>query len=85
MLSEAISFTGAQVGIVTDGSFTKAKIREVKDELRRHMHAPIDEQGRWLNSVLRGHYAYYGISGNSRRLRWFAHQVERIWKILDCL
>lgn len=29
---------------------------------------------------MRGHYAYYGITGNGRRLRWYAHQVERIWQ-----
>ena len=28
----------------------------------------------------RGHYAYYGISGNYRRLRWYAHEVVRVWK-----
>ena len=30
--------------------------------------------------MMRGHFAYYGISGNSRRLRWYARQVERIWR-----
>jgi hypothetical protein len=27
--------------------------------------------------VMRGHFAYYGVGGNSRRLRWFANQVVR--------
>ncbi len=26
------------------------------------------------------HYGYYGITGNGRRIRWYLHQVERIWK-----
>jgi hypothetical protein len=30
--------------------------------------------------MIRGHYAYYGISGNIKRLRWYAYQVVRIWK-----
>ncbi len=30
--------------------------------------------------MMRGHFAYYGVAGNSRRLRWFAHQVARIWR-----
>ena len=30
--------------------------------------------------MMRGHYAYYGISGNIKRLRWYAYQVVRIWK-----
>jgi group II intron reverse transcriptase/maturase len=33
-----------------------------------------------LSRMVRGHYAYYAISGNSRRIRWYLHQVERIWK-----
>jgi hypothetical protein len=28
--------------------------------------------------MMRGHYAYYGIGGNGRRLRWFARQVVRV-------
>ena len=30
--------------------------------------------------MMRGHYAYYGITGNSRRLSWYAYQVARIWQ-----
>ena len=31
-------------------------------------------------AMIRGHYAYYGITGNVRRIRWYGHQVVRIWK-----
>jgi hypothetical protein len=30
--------------------------------------------------MMRGHFAYYGIGGNGRRLSWFAYQVTRIWQ-----
>ena len=30
--------------------------------------------------MMRGHYAYYGISGNFRRISWYAYQVVRIWQ-----
>jgi RNA-directed DNA polymerase len=30
--------------------------------------------------MMRGHYAYYGITGNLRRIRWYADQVARIWQ-----
>jgi RNA-directed DNA polymerase len=30
--------------------------------------------------MMRGHYAYYGISGNSRRVGWYADTVPRIWQ-----
>ena len=33
-------------------------------ELKRRRHHPIPEQGRWLASVLRGHFAYYAVPGN---------------------
>lgn len=46
---------------------------------KRNRHRPIPWQHERLCRSMRGHFAYYGITGNSRRLRWFAHQVERIW------
>lgn len=46
---------------------------------KRNRHQPIPWQHERLCRSMRGHYAYYGITGNSQRLRWFAHQVERIW------
>ena len=30
--------------------------------------------------MMRGHFAYYGVGGNLRRLERYAHQVERIWQ-----
>src|SRR5271168_2785898 len=38
------------------------------------------DQQAHLIAMMRGHYAYYGITGNFRRLRWYADQVERIWQ-----
>jgi RNA-directed DNA polymerase len=55
-------------------------LASVSEWCRTHLHLAIDEQHLHLGRVLRGHFAYYGISGNSRRLRWYACQVERIWK-----
>ena len=43
----------------------RAKLAEVKDQLRRRAHQPIPEQGRWLASVVRGHMAYYAVPGNT--------------------
>src|SRR4029078_3519214 len=37
----------------------RAKLREIKEELRRQMHQPIPEQGRWLAQVMRGYFAYH--------------------------
>ena len=42
---------------ITSKKRMRAKLREVKTELRRRRHLPIPEQGRWLASVVRGHLA----------------------------
>lgn len=47
---------------------------------RDHRHLPIREQHRKLNMKLRGHDAYYGITGNYRRLHALRRQLERIWR-----
>jgi len=52
----------------------------VTDWCRRNRHRRIPEQHAHLTAMARGHYAYYGITGNSRRLKWFAHQLVRIWQ-----
>jgi RNA-directed DNA polymerase len=51
----------------------------ITDWCRRNRHLSTAKQHEKLTLKMRGHYAYYGITGNGRRLRWFAHQVGRIW------
>ena len=43
-------------------------------------HLSIRDQHRHLTATMRGHYAYFGITGNFRRLRWYANKVARIWR-----
>ena len=43
------------------------------------MHDPIPEQGRYLCSVLGGHYRYYGVPTNSDRLSTFRYHVVALW------
>ena len=50
---------------ITIAKRMRAKLAEIKIELKRRWHHPIPEQGQWLASVLRGHYAYYAVPGNS--------------------
>jgi group II intron reverse transcriptase/maturase len=57
----------------------QAKLREVKENLRRHLHAPVPEQGRYLGAVVRGHIRYYGVPGNGRALGAFRWAVGRLW------
>ncbi len=64
---------------ITDSKRMRAKLRALKSEIKRRRHLPIPEQGRWLASVLRGHYNYYGVPDNSEALRAFRHQILRHW------
>jgi RNA-directed DNA polymerase len=57
----------------------QAKLREIKDELRRRRHHSIPDQGRWLGSVVRGHMAYYAVPGNADAMIAFHDQVTRHW------
>src|SRR6266540_2654326 len=57
----------------------QAKLRAVKAELRRRLHAPIPAVGRWLCSVVEGHLQYYGVPMNGPALYTFCFQVGRLW------
>jgi RNA-directed DNA polymerase len=61
----------------------RANLAEVKDQLQKRRHHPIPEQGRWLGSVVRGHFAYYAVPGNSDALEAFRAGV--IWQWFNTL
>ena len=65
--------------ITAKGRFARA-VAAVSDWCRKHRHWSLREQHRHLSAMMRGHFAYYGVGGNTRRLRWFANQVGRIWR-----
>ena len=49
----------------------KAKLQEVKWELRRRMHQPIPEQGKWLRQVVTGFFGYHAVPTNFVALEAF--------------
>ena len=57
----------------------KAKIRAIKDELRRRMHDPLAEQGKWLGSVVRGFFAYHAVPNNFPAISAFRYHVVVAW------
>jgi len=77
-------------GLSRDGKFqlqrktrrdrVRAKLRDIKEELRRRMHHPIPEQGKWLRQVVTGHFNYYAVPTNSRALSAFRHCVTDHWR-----
>nr|WP_210311706.1 group II intron reverse transcriptase/maturase [Brucella endophytica] len=58
----------------------RAKLKDIKVELRRRMHWPIPEQGKWLRQVVTGHFAYYAVPTNSRAPSAFRHHVTDLWR-----
>jgi RNA-directed DNA polymerase len=58
----------------------RAKLQEIKEELRRRMHQPIPIQGSWLKQVVTGHFAYYAVPTNARALSAFRHYVTDLWR-----
>src|SRR4051812_36965778 len=55
------------------------KLKALRQEAWRHMHAPLAEQHRWLSSVLRGHYGYYGMPPNYPALSASPQEARRLW------
>jgi hypothetical protein len=58
----------------------QAKLKEVKEQLRRRRHQPIPEQGKWLRQVVTGHFVYYAVPTNSRALSAFRQHVTDLWR-----
>jgi group II intron reverse transcriptase/maturase len=65
---------------VTQKKRMRAKLREVKASLMQRRHLPIPDQGRWLRSVLQGHFNYYAVPDNGAALRTVRYQAIRHWR-----
>jgi len=59
--------------------FTRA-IKRIGDWCRRNRHQLIAEQHRVLGQKLRGHCAYYGITGNGLWLQKFKVELQKRWQ-----
>jgi hypothetical protein len=59
--------------------FGRARKR-IQEWGRGHRHATVAWQHQQLVVKLRGHYGYYGITGNLRALRAFRREVIRVWQ-----
>ncbi len=57
----------------------KAKLAILRQQIRERRHEPPRMQHAWLSSVLRGHYAYYGVPRNFAALTSFYRHVRRSW------
>jgi RNA-directed DNA polymerase len=55
-------------------------LRKVTEWCKAHRHMLVAKQAETLGRKLRGHYEYFGITGNSQALSSFAYQVKRTWR-----
>jgi RNA-directed DNA polymerase len=55
-------------------------VKAITEWCRRNRHQPLPEQHASLSQKLRGHYGYYGITGNSRALATLRYVVTGIWR-----
>ena len=58
--------------------FSRA-VKKVADWCRSHLHDPVAAQCHTLGQKLRGHFAYYGITGNMQALQCFRQAVLGLW------
>jgi len=58
----------------------RAKLKLVQEEMRRRMHQPIPDQGKWLYYVVSGYFNYHAVPTNSRALVLFRTEIARRWR-----
>jgi group II intron reverse transcriptase/maturase len=58
----------------------RAKLQAIKQELRRRMHQPIPQQGRWLKQVVTGYFNYHAVPTNGPTLTAFLFHVTNLWR-----
>ena len=63
----------------TDRCGLRGSLKELGIQARRRMHTPVVLPYQWLCSVLRGHYAYFGLPSTWDRLGAFYQETRRIW------
>jgi group II intron reverse transcriptase/maturase len=58
----------------------RAKLRAVKEQMRRRMHRSIPEQGSWLRQVVRGYFNYHAVPTNFDALKVFRDEITKRWR-----
>jgi RNA-directed DNA polymerase len=58
----------------------RAKLKAIKQEMRKRMHQPIPVQGKWLGQVVKGYFNFHAVPTNSRALGVFRHRITLLWR-----
>ena len=71
---------GFMVKLKTQRTRMIRKLKELRIQMKKRRHESVVAQSRWLAAVLRGHYAYFGITGNAAGIAKFYLAVVRWWR-----
>src|SRR3974390_1456105 len=69
-----------QIKRKTRANRMRAKLKMIKEEMRRRMPQPIPAQGKWLWYVVNGYFNYHAVPTNGQALHVFRHQVTDLWR-----
>ena len=64
----------------TVGKRMAAKLKEIRAQLRRRMHARVPGTVKWLQQVVAGYFQYHAIPGNFMRMQAFRRDVLWTWR-----
>jgi group II intron reverse transcriptase/maturase len=67
------------VGCRTQSGRLSGSMNRVTAWCKDNRHQNIEWQARYLNAVLRGHYNYYGVTGNFKSVAAFYRHTLRVW------
>jgi RNA-directed DNA polymerase len=64
----------------TIGKRMRAKLEEIKQQLLNRTHDPIEQTGKWLQSVVQGYFNYHAVPGNLDSLHVFRFRITLLWR-----
>jgi RNA-directed DNA polymerase len=64
----------------TIGKRMRAKLAEIKQQLFNRTHDPIEQTGKWLQSVVQGYFNYHAVPGNLDSLHVLRFRVTQLWR-----
>jgi RNA-directed DNA polymerase len=72
--------TGWKVVFQTEGKRLSRAKASMKEKLQRMMHWEVAKQAEKINSLLAGHFSYYGIAGNAQKIAAFRYFTLCYWR-----
>ncbi len=63
----------------TEKKRLRNSLRKISDYCKSNRHKPLEVQQHELSLKMRGHYAYFGVTGNIRSLSKFYYQCLHVW------